>query len=121
MRALLLSGGAALREDQSAPGRSPRRHCDLGHSPQVRPLTAHPAAATYHWGESRKVAAYPPLGTTERTMSNDPNREVKLTLTEEQKKIVKEESGHEASAITFTVEELESRVTPRLVGPDIAM
>lgn len=49
-------------------------------------------------------------------MSNDPNREVKLTLTEEQKKIVKDESGHEASAITFTVEELEARVTPRTVA-----
>ena len=49
-------------------------------------------------------------------MSNEPNREVKLTLTEEQKKVVKEESGHEASAITFTVEELEARVTPRMIS-----
>ena len=49
-------------------------------------------------------------------MSNTPEKEIKLTLTEEQKKQVKEQTGHEASAITFQVEELEQRITPRMVA-----
>lgn len=44
----------------------------------------------------------------------EPTKEVKLTLTEEQKKQLKEQTGQDASAISFSVEELEERVTPRM-------
>jgi hypothetical protein len=49
-------------------------------------------------------------------MANE-NREIKLTLTDEQKRQIKQESGKDASAIAFTVEELESRIAPRQVLP----
>ena len=44
----------------------------------------------------------------------EPTKDIKLSLTEEQKKQIKQESGHEASSISFSVEELEARVTPRM-------
>jgi hypothetical protein len=47
----------------------------------------------------------------------EPTKEIKLTLTEEQKQQIKNESGRDASAISFTVDELEARVTPRSFYP----
>jgi hypothetical protein len=61
----------------------------------------------------------PPLGrrgwtrTTETTMSQSENKSVKITLTEEQKKQLKQETGQDASTISFSVEELEARIAPR--------
>lgn len=39
-------------------------------------------------------------------------KEVRIELTEEQKKALREQSGREAEAINFTVEELEERIAP---------
>lgn len=39
---------------------------------------------------------------------------VRIVLTEEQKKQIKEASGEDVSAIEFTVQELEQRITPLL-------
>jgi hypothetical protein len=39
---------------------------------------------------------------------------VRIELTAEQKKQIKEASGEDVSAIEFTVQELEQRVTPLL-------
>lgn len=39
---------------------------------------------------------------------------VRIELTEEQKKQIKEASGEDVSAIEFTVQELEQRITPLL-------
>jgi hypothetical protein len=44
---------------------------------------------------------------------NETPRVVKLTLTDEQKQQIKQDTGHDAGAITFTVEELEARISPR--------
>jgi hypothetical protein len=38
---------------------------------------------------------------------------VRIELTEEQKKALREQSGYDASVIEFTVEELEQRIAPR--------
>jgi hypothetical protein len=38
--------------------------------------------------------------------------QVKIRLTEEQKKQLQQETGVEANAIEFTVEELEARIAP---------
>jgi hypothetical protein len=66
---------------------------------------------------ARDAPPVPP--SQESSMSNvDPTKEIKLALTDEQKKQIKNESGHEASAISFTVEELEARVTPRSLYPE---
>ena len=42
-------------------------------------------------------------------------KEVRIELTEEQKKAIREQTGQEATAIEFTVEELEQRIAPRRV------
>lgn len=39
-------------------------------------------------------------------------KEVRIELTEEQKRVLREQTGREAEAINFTVEELEERVAP---------
>jgi hypothetical protein len=39
---------------------------------------------------------------------------VRIELTEEQRKQIKEASGEDVSAIEFTVQELEQRITPLL-------
>jgi uncharacterized small protein (DUF1192 family) len=41
-------------------------------------------------------------------------KDVRIELTEEQKKAVREQTGQDASVIEFTVEELEQRIAPRL-------
>ncbi len=38
---------------------------------------------------------------------------IRIGLTEEQKKLILEATGESASAIEFTVEELEQRISPR--------
>ena len=43
-------------------------------------------------------------------MSKQP---IRIELTEEQKKQIREATGKDASAIEFTAEELEERVSPR--------
>ena len=40
------------------------------------------------------------------------HKEVRIELTEEQKKVLREQTGREAEAINFTIEELEERVAP---------
>lgn len=42
---------------------------------------------------------------------------VKIELTEEQKKQIRQATGKDASAIELTVEELEERVSPGKFGP----
>lgn len=39
---------------------------------------------------------------------------IRIELTDEQKKQIKEASGEDVSAIEFTVQELEQRITPLL-------
>jgi hypothetical protein len=41
-------------------------------------------------------------------------KDVRIELTEEQKKAVREQTGQDASVIEFTVEELEQRIAPRV-------
>jgi uncharacterized small protein (DUF1192 family) len=38
---------------------------------------------------------------------------IRIVLTEEQKKALREKTGQDASAIEFSVEELEERIAPR--------
>jgi hypothetical protein len=65
--------------------------------------------------ERRGCAAVNPTKIEDSIMANvEPTKEVKLTLTEEQKKQLKQQTGQDASAISFSVEELEERVTPRM-------
>jgi hypothetical protein len=45
-------------------------------------------------------------------MSKDKNEIVRIELTEEQKKAVRE---NDASTVEFTVEELEQRIAPRMI------
>jgi hypothetical protein len=47
-------------------------------------------------------------------MSDQKKQVVRIELTEEQKKAIRE---NDASAVEFTLEELEQRITPRLMGP----
>ncbi|MFQ5889507.1 MAG: hypothetical protein ACE5JR_05590 [Gemmatimonadota bacterium] len=42
---------------------------------------------------------------------------IRIQLTEEQKRQIRESTGKEAAAIELTVEELENRVSPRLARP----
>jgi hypothetical protein len=44
-------------------------------------------------------------------MKNE-QKEVRIELTPEQKKALREQTGREAEAINFTVEELEERIAP---------
>lgn len=44
-------------------------------------------------------------------MSKD-EKPVRIELTEEQKKAVREQSGQDANSIEFTVDELEERIAP---------
>jgi len=44
-------------------------------------------------------------------------KEVRIELTEEQKKVLREQTGRDADAINFTVEELEERIAPMKVIP----
>jgi uncharacterized small protein (DUF1192 family) len=48
-------------------------------------------------------------------MSETPERKeiVRIELTDEQKKTLRERTGQEANAIEFSVEELEQRIAPR--------
>jgi hypothetical protein len=46
-------------------------------------------------------------------MSKDQKDTVRIQLTEEQKKLVREQIGQDANAIEFSVEELEQRIAPR--------
>jgi hypothetical protein len=47
-------------------------------------------------------------------MSDQKKQVVRIELTEEQKKAIRE---NDASAVEFTLEELEQRIAPRLMGP----
>ena len=47
----------------------------------------------------------------------DKKEPVRIELTEDQKKLILDATGKEASAIELTVEELEERVSPRKAGP----
>jgi hypothetical protein len=42
----------------------------------------------------------------------EPKETVRIELTEEQKKALREQTGQEATAIEFSVEELEQRIAP---------
>jgi hypothetical protein len=46
-------------------------------------------------------------------MSENQKDTVRIELTDEQKKNLREQTGQEAAAIEFTVEELEQRIAPR--------
>ena len=43
----------------------------------------------------------------------DKKKPIRIELTEEQKKLIREATGKEASAVELTAEELEERVSPR--------
>jgi hypothetical protein len=45
-------------------------------------------------------------------MSQDQKQPVRIELTDEQKKVLHEKTGQDASAIEFSVEELEQRIAP---------
>ncbi len=45
---------------------------------------------------------------------------IRIELTEEQKKLIREATGKDASAIELTAEELESRVSPAKLGDRIS-
>jgi uncharacterized small protein (DUF1192 family) len=42
-------------------------------------------------------------------------KDVRIELTEEQKKALREQTGQDASVIEFSVEELEQRIAPRRI------
>jgi hypothetical protein len=45
-------------------------------------------------------------------MEKKPEKKVRIELTEEQRKQIREQTGKEASAVEFKAEELEERVAP---------
>lgn len=49
-------------------------------------------------------------------MSTNEKSSVRIELTEEQRKNLKEQTGADASAIEFDVEELEERIAPTTLG-----
>jgi hypothetical protein len=51
------------------------------------------------------------------TMKKD--ERIRIELTSEQRKKVKEASGKDVSALEFTGKELEERVAPMTFGPDV--
>ena len=51
------------------------------------------------------------VGTWRRTIAK---REVRIELTPEQKKQIKETAGEEVNALEFTIQQLEERVAPRM-------
>jgi hypothetical protein len=53
----------------------------------------------------------PPFNTGDRMSKQD---RVRIELTEAQKKQIKDASGEDVSAIEFTVQELEQRISPLL-------
>jgi hypothetical protein len=60
-------------------------------------------------------AAHKPLRNHERletTMSKDQKDTVRIELTEEQKKQLRETTGRDANALAFSVQELEERIAP---------
>ena len=48
-------------------------------------------------------------------MSENQKETVRIELTDEQKKTLREKTGQDAAAIEFTVEELEQRIAPRVM------
>ena len=46
-------------------------------------------------------------------MSKEQKDTVRIELTEEQKKALRQQTGQDANAIEFSVEELEQRIAPR--------
>lgn len=48
-------------------------------------------------------------------MSNDNRTSIRIELTAEQKRQIKEASGEDVSALEFTAAELEQRVAPLLI------
>jgi hypothetical protein len=52
----------------------------------------------------------------EHTMSN-PKANIRLTLTPEQKEMVKNQTGKSAEAVEFSVQELEERIAPTTAVP----
>jgi hypothetical protein len=49
-------------------------------------------------------------------MTAEPGKIVRLQLTPEQQARIKQATGHAAEALDLTVEELEERITPRIIG-----
>ncbi|HKW48668.1 MAG TPA: hypothetical protein VJN70_14565 [Gemmatimonadaceae bacterium] len=47
-------------------------------------------------------------------MSDNKRKSIRIELTAEQKRQIKEASGEEVSALEFTAEELEQRIAPML-------
>jgi len=44
-------------------------------------------------------------------------KQVRIELTDEQKRVLREQTGRDAEAINFTVEELEERIAPMKYFP----
>jgi hypothetical protein len=58
----------------------------------------------------RSMIAHRVVSDRRRTMKKD--ERIRIELTEEQKKQLKETSGKDVKALEFTVEELEARIAP---------
>ena len=48
--------------------------------------------------------------------SKNARNTVRIELTEEQKKQMREQTGQEVDSVEFTVEQLEPRIAPRSIG-----
>ena len=46
-------------------------------------------------------------------MNKDPRKPIRIELTDEQQKQIKDEAGVQPASIEFTIDELEERVAPR--------
>lgn len=50
--------------------------------------------------------------TRRRPKMKKDQKQIRIELTEEQKRVLREQTGRDAEAISFTVEELEERIAP---------
>jgi hypothetical protein len=75
----------------------------------------HVAGAFWHRGQS--APSYTWLTRRETTVHRKSRKTVRIELTEEQKKAIREQTGEDVETVELTVEEeLEQRVTPRTIG-----
>jgi hypothetical protein len=71
-----------------------------------------PAGPMYHESSAADVASSNHIAQGDN-MSKNPKEVVRIELTDEQKKAVRDQ---DASAVEFTVEELEQRIAPKWIS-----
>ena len=49
-------------------------------------------------------------------MEREQKKAVRIELTAEQRKLIKQQTGRDADAIEFAAEELEERIAPAMIG-----